>query len=145
VACTHGTFVTGILSGQRDLLAPAICPECTIVLRPIFSESLSGSSKDIAFSSALPSELSEAIIETVGSGARIINLSLGLDRSSLVLYRELEEAYDYARQKGVIIVAASGNQGNIGNTALLHNKWIIPVAACDQNGGLSPVSRNDLP
>jgi subtilisin family serine protease len=40
IACTHGTFVTGILAGTRDSLAPAICPECTIMLRPIFVRSL---------------------------------------------------------------------------------------------------------
>jgi subtilisin family serine protease len=84
--------------------------------------------------------LSDAIIETVNSGARIINLSLGLSGSSLVVYHELEEAYNYAYQKGVIIVAASGNQGSIGHAALLNNKWVIPVAACDHEGKISSMS-----
>jgi subtilisin family serine protease len=140
IACTHGTFVTGILSGKGDSLAPAICPECTIILRPIFNESSSGSNLDVAFPSSTPKELSDAIIETVDSGAKIINLSLGLSGTSLIVYHELEQAYIYARQKGVIIVAAAGNQGNVGYAALLNNKWIIPVAACDENGRLSAMS-----
>jgi subtilisin family serine protease len=140
IACSHGTFVTGILCGKRNSFSPAICPECTIILRPIFNESSSGNNVDLAFPNSTPEELSKAIIETVNSGARIINLSLGLSGNSLIVYHELEEAYNYARRKGVIIVAAAGNQGNIGYAALLNNKWIIPVAACDENGRLSTIS-----
>jgi hypothetical protein len=33
VACTHGTFVAGILLGKRGSAAPAICPECTLRTR----------------------------------------------------------------------------------------------------------------
>lgn len=58
----------------------------------------------------------------------------------MVVYHELEEAYNYARQEGVIIVAASGNYGNIGHAAILNNKWIIPVSACDENGRLLSMS-----
>jgi subtilisin family serine protease len=140
VACTHGTFVVGILSGKRGSLAPAICPETTIILHPIFNEYSYGSHQEVALPNSTPRELSDAIIETVDSGARIINLSLGLSGTSLIVYRELEEAYNYARQKGVIIVAAAGNQGSIGHAALLNNKWINPVAACDENGRLSSMS-----
>lgn len=49
-------------------------------------------------------------------------------------------AYDYARQHGTIIVAASGNQGNIGSISLLRNEWINPVAACNEYGRLDPMS-----
>jgi len=33
-ACQHGMFVAGILSGRRECVAPAICPECTPELAP---------------------------------------------------------------------------------------------------------------
>jgi subtilisin family serine protease len=55
-------------------------------------------------------------------------------------YNTLEEAYDYAVRKGVIIVVAAGNQGNIGNTSLIKHKWPIPVSACNRNGQLHPMS-----
>jgi hypothetical protein len=42
VACTHGTFVAGILSARRGSVAPAICPGCTLFLRPIFAETANG-------------------------------------------------------------------------------------------------------
>ena len=38
IACTHGTFVAGILCAKRGLSAPAICPNCEIILNPIFRE-----------------------------------------------------------------------------------------------------------
>lgn len=41
-ACSHGTFVTGVLAARRGSLAPAICPGCTLLLRPIFAETANG-------------------------------------------------------------------------------------------------------
>jgi hypothetical protein len=37
-ACLHGTFVSGILCARRGAPAPAICPDCTLLVRPIFAE-----------------------------------------------------------------------------------------------------------
>jgi len=38
VACTHGTLVIGILAAKRGSDAPAICPGCSFLLRPIFPQ-----------------------------------------------------------------------------------------------------------
>jgi subtilisin family serine protease len=142
IACSHGTFVAGILCAKRGLSAPAICPNCEIILNPIFREEDTNktSNRNVIFPSATPEELSNAIIETVDAGAKIINLSLGLSTSSLTVYDKLQQAYDYALHKGVIIVVAAGNQGDIGNISLINHQWIIPVAACDENGLLDPIS-----
>jgi len=35
-ARTHGTFVAGMLSASGGSAAPAICPDCTLPVRPIF-------------------------------------------------------------------------------------------------------------
>jgi subtilisin family serine protease len=155
IACQHGTFVAGILSSNRGSLAPSICPGCKIILRPIFEETFSiklsmpKSNKDgnnnnnkstYGIPISNPEELSKAIIETIDYGAKIINLSLGLSSSSLITYSNLMDAYDYARKHEVILVVAAGNQGNIGFTSLLNHPWVIPVAACNQNGVLSIAS-----
>jgi subtilisin family serine protease len=142
IACIHGTFIAGILCAKRGLPAPAVCPDCEIILNPIFRQAMTHNriNNDSIIPSATPEELSDAIIETVDVGARIINLSLGLSTSSLVVYDKLQQAYDYALQKGVIIVVAAGNQGNIGNTSLINHQWLIPVSACDGNGRLDPTS-----
>src|SRR5271163_332274 len=66
-ACIHGTFVAGILSAKRGSEAPAIAPDCTLLVRPIFSEDLKPNSD---MPSATPEELATAIIDTVEAGAR---------------------------------------------------------------------------
>src|SRR5215470_8053270 len=41
-ACMHGTFVAGVLCAKKNSAAPAICPNCTLLVRPIFAETRSG-------------------------------------------------------------------------------------------------------
>ena len=62
LACSHGTFVAVILSARRGSAAPAICPRCTLLLRPIFAETANGNGR---MPSATPEELAEAIIDSV--------------------------------------------------------------------------------
>ena len=139
MACLHGTFVAGILSAQRGASAPAICPDCTLLVRPIFSESLSGSEQ---MPSVTPRELAAAIIECVDAGARVINLSLGLARPSIKEEYALEAALTMALRRGAIVVAAAGNQGTVGSSAITRHPWVIPVVACDVQG--RPTSQSNL-
>ena len=139
ISCLHGTFVAGVLVSERGSAAPAICPDCEIILRPIFKEGINRQRFSVSKRSS-PEELAEAIIEVVDAGAKIINLSLGLSSSSLVKFNELEEAYDYAFKKGVIVVATAGNQGNIGYFPIIDHPWIIPVVSCDLQGKLDSIS-----
>lgn len=141
IACQHGTFVAGILCSMRGLSAPAICPNCEVILYPIFSEghlNVKGARATVPRST--PEELSKSIVQTIDAGAKIINLSLGLSSSSLTRYQVLRDAYDYALKKGVIIVAAAGNQGSFGQIATYDHRWVIPVAACDTQGRIDPMS-----
>src|SRR4051812_8743896 len=54
----HGTFIAGILSARRGSPAPAIAPDCTLLVRSIFHEAGVGGepSTDAA-------ELADAIVE----------------------------------------------------------------------------------
>ncbi len=131
VACMHGTFVAGMLFAKRASLAPGICPECTLLVRPIFAEGASGNGD---MPSATPAELAAAIVETVNAGARVINLSAALLQSAGKGERELAQALDFAAARGVIMVAAAGNQGMIGSSAITRHPWVIPVAGCDLSG-----------
>jgi subtilisin family serine protease len=130
-ACMHGTFVAGILSARRSSSAPAICPDCTLLVRPIFAEAASA---DGDMPSATPAELAAAIVETVKAGARVINLSAALLQPSGKGERELVQALDFAAARGVITVAAAGNQGTVGSSAITRHPWVIPVAGCDGSG-----------
>ncbi|HLB71770.1 MAG TPA: S8 family serine peptidase [Candidatus Methanoperedens sp.] len=137
-ACMHGTFVAGILSARRNSAAPAICPDCTLLVRPIFSET----AQNGQMPGAKPEELASAIIETIDAGARVMNLSVALEQPSSRGERRLEEALDYAARRGVITVAASGNQGTIGSSAITRHPWVTPVVACDFQG--RPVNQSNL-
>ncbi len=130
-ACRHGTFVAGILVGRRGSAAPAICPGCSLLLRPIFAETATG---DGEMPSATPEELAEAIVESVDGGARVLNLSVALAPQAFTRKAELAEALDYAARRGVLAVAAAGNQGTIGSSPITRHPWVIAVAAFDSRG-----------
>jgi subtilisin family serine protease len=92
--------------------------------------------------SATPAELAAAIIETVDAGARVLNLSVALAQPSMGAQRDLEDALDYTASRGVIPVAAAGNQGMLASSAISRHPWVIPVAACDLQG--KPLSESNL-
>jgi subtilisin family serine protease len=135
----HGTFVAGVLFAQRGSAAPAICPGCTLLIHPIFSESVKGN-QDMP--SATPAELAGAIIDVVNAGARVVNLSVGVAGASAKGGQQLHEALNYAAARGVITVVAAGNEGNVGGSALTGHSGVIPVIACDHSG--RPVSSSNL-
>lgn len=133
LACAHGTFVAGILVASRGAFAPGICPGCTLLVRPIFSDRSLDST---------PETVGEAIRDCIRAGAKIINLSLTLLHSSTQGERAVLDAIDTAASRGVIIVAAAGNQGTLSSTAITRHPWVIPVVACDLSG--KPSARTNL-
>jgi subtilisin family serine protease len=138
-ACMHGTFVASILAAKRDSGAPAICPDCTLLVRPIFPESDPHNGQ---MPSASPDELAGAIVDAVNGGASVLNLSVSLAESSAPGRKRLEEALNYAAARDVVTVAAAGNQGMIGGSVLTSHPWTIPVIACDDSG--RPLASSNL-
>jgi subtilisin family serine protease len=127
-ACQHGTLVTGILVARRESAAPAICPDCTVHIRPIFSE----------FSAAgLPrasiAELADALTDCLRAGVRVINVSAGLD-GALAGAEGLRQVLDHALRRGVVVVAAAGNAATVGGSTLTRHPAVIPAVACDAQG-----------
>lgn len=131
----HGTFIAGMLFARRAAAAPAICPGCRFVLRAIFPGDDGGpSTVRNGGPSASATELAEAVAECVAAGARIINISASFGQVSLLEQHELTGALDRAASRGVLVVAAAGNQGAIAGSALTRHPWVIPVVACDHRG-----------
>jgi hypothetical protein len=98
IACNHGTFIAGILKANRGSNAPAICPDCTLLIRPIFSEY---TIKTALVPNTTPSELAVAILDCIDAGAHIINLSLALANPTSKSERELEDGgNDFISQSG---------------------------------------------
>jgi subtilisin family serine protease len=131
LACMHGTFVAGMLMAKRGSASPAICPGCTLLVRPIFAETTPANGD---MPSAKPEELASAIVDTVNAGTRLINLSAAVQQTSANGERELEEALNYAARRNVIVIVAAGNQGTVGSSAITRHPWVIPIAACDLQG-----------
>jgi subtilisin family serine protease len=138
-ACLHGTFVAGILSAKRGSVAPAICPNCTLLVRPIFAETTAANGE---MPSAMPEELAQAILDCIDAGARVLNVSAALAQPSIKNERALEEALDQAAKRGVIVIVAAGNQGTLGSTAITCHPWVIPVVGYDLQG--RPMNHSNL-
>lgn len=136
-ACRHGTFVAGMLSARRSSATPGICPDCTLYVRSIFAES---DDAHADMPSTTPEELAQAVKDCVDAGARILNVSAALARPSSRGEPALEHSLTYAAERGVIVVAACGNQGTVGSSAITRHPWVIPVAACDDRGRLLRMS-----
>jgi hypothetical protein len=131
-ACSHGTFVIGMLGSRRGSTAPSICPDCTILARPIFSE------KEVP-TGASPKELAQSIFDCIHAGARAINMSVALSCQSTDL-SDLKAALDYSANRGIIIVAAAGNTGTLASSVITSHPWVISVAACNSQGRLMEMS-----
>lgn len=139
MACSHGTFVAGLLHARRDGHVPGICPDCTLLVRPIFTET-----EPVAQPGGLPSatlaEVAAAILEAIDAGACVINLSVGVAEQGPGSERAVEQALDAAAQHGVIVVAAAGNQGVVGSSVITRHPWVTPVVACDSFGRVMALS-----
>ena len=130
-SCRHGTFIAGVLAARRGSEAPAIAPDCTLLIWPIFSEAAAAWQQP----SATPHVLADAIIDCVDGGAWILNLSAALTTGGLGTDRHLREALDYTVRRGVLVIAAAGNQGAMGGgSPITRHPWIIPVVAYAQSG-----------
>ncbi|MEV6956008.1 S8 family serine peptidase [Streptomyces sp. NPDC051183] len=130
-SCRHGTFVAGLLGAGRASVPPGICPDCTFLVRPLFTADHPAARLAPA---ARPEDLAAAIVETVDAGARVLNLSVAPERPSSTGHRELEWALDHAANRGVITVVAAGNQGAVGTSVITRHPWTVPVVAYDGRG-----------
>ncbi len=133
-AASHGTFVAGVLVGRRGEAAPAICPGCSLLSRPVFADDAHGDVR------ATPGALAAAIDDCVDAGARILNVSAALTPAAAAGSAALTGALDRAARRGTLIVVAAGNDGIVGGLALTRHPWVLPVAACTTSGAPSAYS-----
>ena len=126
-ACRHGTAVAGMLCASRQFLPSVICPGCTLLVRPIFSVR-DNDAGDVP--NAEPEALACAISNCIDAGASVLNLSVSLGDASRNAAETLSEALNHAARRGVLVVAAAGNDGTIYSSAITRHRWVIPVTAC---------------
>jgi serine protease len=123
----HGTHVAGTVAeiGGNGLAESGVAPEAMILPVKVLDSTGSGSDADVA----------AGIVWAADHGARVVNLSLGGPESSAVL----ADGVAYARSKGVLIVAAAGNDGGaVGVPARLAG--VIAVGAVGPDHVRAPFS-----
>ena len=115
----HGTFVSGIAvaeTNNREGIA-GVAWNCKLLPIKTMDEEGAG----------YYSWIIEGIIWAADNGASVINLSLGGD----VAHQSLENAVKYAFDKGVVVVAAAGNDSNSVLYPAAYDAYCLAVAATD--------------
>jgi len=117
----HGTHVAGIAAAETDngLGVAGLAWDARIM--PI--KVLSGEGRGYY------STIAEGIIWASSHGARVINMSFGGPMRS----QALQDAVDYAWKRGVVLVAAAGNEATSAPTYPAACEHVIAVTATDQN------------
>ncbi|SHJ21941.1 cyanobactin maturation protease, PatA/PatG family [Clostridium cavendishii DSM 21758] len=105
-ATEHGTHITSIIFGQQSGGINGIAPNCRGIILPIYSDDSNG---NIIKCNQLG--LATAITKAVELGAHIINISGGELVSDVEPENYLRNAINLCKEKGVLIVAAAGNDG----------------------------------
>ncbi|GAA4922861.1 S8 family serine peptidase [Actinoplanes utahensis] len=107
----HGTMVSSLIAATPDngVGMAGVCAKCRILPVKVLDGQGSGSHSEIA----------QGILYATQQGAKIINLSLGGYAGSAVL----QNAVAWANARGVLVVAAAGNNGN--------NRVVYPAAYPD--------------
>ncbi|MEG3976428.1 S8 family serine peptidase [Microcoleus sp. herbarium8] len=115
----HGTAVASMINGINPL-APGVAPAAEIISVRIADNDGKGNSFDLA----------SGIIAAVDAGATLINISMGGFGDSALM----RNAIAYARSKGALIFAASGNNGinQVNNPAA--NQGVYAIGSVDANG-----------
>ena len=122
----HGTHVAGIVAAGTDNgTGIAGISNATLLGVRALDESGSGYTADIA----------DGIQWAADNGADIINLSLGGGGFT----ETLQKAVSYAHEKGVLLVAAAGNDGGSVNYPAAYDECMA-VSALDPDGALASYS-----
>ncbi|MFE2107682.1 type VII secretion-associated serine protease mycosin [Kitasatospora sp. NPDC059463] len=124
----HGTKVAGIIAAARSERTGfvGIAPGATV---------LSIRQNDAEGNGDVHS-LVAAVNSAVQQGAKVINISQdvrGAGDTRFVGYEELKAAIDNAENRGVVVVASSGNDGQKGDTYPAAFRTVLAVGASDRN------------
>lgn len=102
----HGTHVASIVFGQTGSPVQGVAPGCKGIVVPVFNEGDDGR--------VLPctqETLAQGIMLAVQQGAHVINISGGMLTPSEKAEGKLADAICYCEEKGILVVAAAGNDG----------------------------------
>ncbi|WIG46762.1 S8 family serine peptidase [Bacillus halotolerans] len=124
----HGTHVAGITSAKHNGYGiDGIAPEAQIYAVKALDQNGSGDLQGLL----------KGIDWSIANGMDIVNMSLGTSSDSQILHDAMDKAYE----KGVLLVAASGNEGNgkpVNYPAAYSS--VVAVSATNQHNQLAAFS-----
>jgi hypothetical protein len=131
----HGTHVAGIVAARGLAMPAGVVPRCKLLPVRVLGAMRQGERR---VGAGLVDNINVGIKWAVDQGADVISMSLGVRHTAGGLPHQ--EVVDYAKQKGVTIVAAAGNDG----TDQLYYPgalpYVIAVGAEDEDGQVATYS-----
>ncbi len=136
----HGTHVSGVIAGVlNNAEGVAGIAGGGVKLLPIKTTNLQGATDSVV--------LVEGIKRAIDRGADVINLSLGsLSASQRNRSRSLEQVIQLAQERGITVVAATGNESQRNNSRITGvtlpaaYPGVIAVGAFTENGDVADYS-----
>ncbi|MBI2984436.1 MAG: S8 family serine peptidase [Candidatus Kerfeldbacteria bacterium] len=126
----HGTHIVGTIAGSTNngLAVAGIAFATTIMPLKVLDRQGEGTTSTIA----------AAVAYAAAAGADIINLSLGSNEDDPLLHRTIQSA----AAKGVILIAAAGNDGQRGINYPARYEEVMSVGATQLNRRRAPYSNH---
>jgi len=124
----HGTHVAGIICGRGLGMPSGVVPKCKIIPVRVLGAMKKGESR---VGAGLVGNINAGIKWAVDQGADVINMSLGIVHEGGGLPHE--EVVEYAKDNGVTIVAATGNDGQNSIYFPSGLPHVISVGATDES------------
>lgn len=131
----HGTHVAGILAAQGTRMPVGVVPRCEIVPVRVLAAMRQGNRR---VGAGLVDNINVALKWVVDQEVDVVNMSLGIRHEGGGLPHE--EVVNYARDRGVTIVAAAGNDGREELYYPGAFPHVISVGACERDGRVAPFS-----
>lgn len=131
----HGTHVAGIIAGRGLKMPIGVVPNCKIIPVKVLGALKRGHS---VVGAGLIDNINNGIKWAVDQGANVINMSLGVKHVGGGLPHE--DVIKYALNKGVSVVAASGNDGTQDKYYPGALPGVIAVGAADNLGRVADFS-----
>ena len=115
----HGTMVAGIVAARANngLGGVGACSRCSLMPVKVIAANGSGDAGDVA----------EGVRWAADHGARVLNMSFILSGPD----ENVAQAIEYARGRGVVVVAAAGNAGTADVTFPASYPGVVSVAGTD--------------
>lgn len=138
----HGTHVAGIIAAKEDDKGVVgVAPKAKLLICKVLNSQGSGSYQSIIDGINYAANW----VGPNGERVRVLNMSLGGPEND----PQLEQAILQAVSRGIVVVVASGNEGDNNEATYEYSypagyRECVTIAACDENRKLAAFSNNSL-